>query len=209
VCCTLPDRPVCLPQLNTDAGWSEEVLSWCSDHLPKPQHVPLQRSTSQPGTCGACTTCAEQQLAMLRLGSRGMPHLEPQIHDRHVMNALQQQRRCSEEQHGLPTGLQLPQQLFRGLRVRMAVASGIADSVHLHKVTRRVEYNGTVMPRVQAVADAPEGGHVSSSSSCSCCMWWLAEVSYMPYIDRIISACFGCGWCCLTGVCHCMLMMGA
>ncbi|WIA33706.1 hypothetical protein OEZ86_006824 [Tetradesmus obliquus] len=47
-----------------------------------------------------------------------------------------------------------------GLRVRMAVASGIADGVKLPKVTRRVEYNGTTMRRVQAVGDAPEGGQV-------------------------------------------------
>jgi hypothetical protein len=74
------------------------------------------------------------------------------------------------------------------LRVRMAAASGIADGVHLHKVTRRVEYNGTVMRRVQAVADAPEGGQVSSST---CWLWWLT----LPEVarDPVSPACCRCG----------------
>lgn len=52
--------------------------------------------------------------------------------------------------------------MFRGLRVRMAVATGVAETVKLHKVTGRVEYWGQVMDRVQAMAEAPEGGQVCS-----------------------------------------------
>lgn len=158
--CKLPDWPP------ADASWSEEVLCWAAEHLPKPQHVPLQRSISQPGIPSGCTLCAEQKLALSGAGSRGVvPHLAlPGQAELSCHHQQQQQQHLLGAQQGLPAELQLPQQLFRGLRVRMAVASGIADGVKLHKVTRRVEYNGTTMRRVQAVADAPKGGQVSCST---------------------------------------------
>ena len=35
--------------------------------------------------------------------------------------------------------------LFRGLRVRMGMASGVVERVHVHEVTKRVEFSGRVM----------------------------------------------------------------
>jgi hypothetical protein len=148
-----------------DASWSEEVLSWASEHLPKPQHVPVQRSASQPGCFSGCITCADQKLAILSSSCRGVAPCVGLSGQAELSCHNQQQQQLQlqplDAQQALPAGLQPPQQLFRGLRVRMAVASGIADGVKLHKVTRRVEYNGTTMRRVQSVADAPEGGQVS------------------------------------------------
>eukprot|EP00775_Hariotina_reticulata_P012685 gene12685-12815_t len=45
------------------------------------------------------------------------------------------------------------------LAVQLAL-QGIAERITLHKVTSRVEYPGSVTCRVQAMADAPEGGQV-------------------------------------------------
>jgi hypothetical protein len=52
------------------------------------------------------------------------------------------------------------QVLFRGLRVRMSVATGAVDAVRLHSVTQRAEYSGDVLKKVQAVSEAPHGGQV-------------------------------------------------
>lgn len=51
--------------------------------------------------------------------------------------------------------------LFRGLRVRMSVATGGIDAVRLHSVTQRAEYVGEVLRKVQAVGETPQGGQVS------------------------------------------------
>jgi hypothetical protein len=50
--------------------------------------------------------------------------------------------------------------LFRGLRVRMSVATGLVDTVRMHSITQRAEYTGDVLKKVQAVAEAPHGGQV-------------------------------------------------
>lgn len=50
--------------------------------------------------------------------------------------------------------------LFRGLRVRMSVATGGIDAVRLHSVTQRAEYVGEVLRKVQAVGETPQGGQV-------------------------------------------------
>lgn len=76
---------------------------------------------------------------------------------------------CAKQAAGQPEtdphqlqGLLPPaEDVFRGLRVRMAVATGVADNVKLHRVTGRVEYWGQIMEKVQAMAEAPEGGQVS------------------------------------------------
>jgi hypothetical protein len=54
-----------------------------------------------------------------------------------------------------------PGTLFRGLRVRMAVATGPVDTTRVHSVTRRLVYHGKVVNRVQSLGDAPHGGQVS------------------------------------------------
>jgi hypothetical protein len=53
------------------------------------------------------------------------------------------------------------QVLFRGMRVRMSVATGYVDTVRVHSVTKRREYQGDVLKKVQAVGEAPHGGQVS------------------------------------------------
>lgn len=50
--------------------------------------------------------------------------------------------------------------LFRGLRVRMSVATGGIDAVRMHSVTQRAEYVGEVLRKVQAVGETPQGGQV-------------------------------------------------
>ncbi len=53
-----------------------------------------------------------------------------------------------------------PDSLFRGLRVRMSLATGSADAIRFHTITQRAEYVGDVLKRVQAVSEAPHGGQV-------------------------------------------------
>jgi hypothetical protein len=50
--------------------------------------------------------------------------------------------------------------LFRGLRVRMSIATGGVDSIRMHSVTQRAEYVGEVLRKVQAVGETPHGGQV-------------------------------------------------
>ncbi|GFR43303.1 hypothetical protein Agub_g4369, partial [Astrephomene gubernaculifera] len=50
--------------------------------------------------------------------------------------------------------------LYRGLRVRMGVATGVTDAITSHAITQRMEYSGEVYRRVQAVADLPNGGQI-------------------------------------------------
>ena len=55
------------------------------------------------------------------------------------------------------------QVLFRGMRVRMSVATGYVESVRVHTVTKRAEYTGDVLKKVQAVGEAPHGGQVRNT----------------------------------------------
>ncbi|CAG9461611.1 unnamed protein product [Pedinophyceae sp. YPF-701] len=50
--------------------------------------------------------------------------------------------------------------VFRGLLVRMGVATANATRSKTHKVTRRVEYEGPVMDLVNAIQDVAHGGQV-------------------------------------------------
>ena len=52
------------------------------------------------------------------------------------------------------------QVLFRGMRVRMSIATGYVESVVQHTITKRAVYTGDVLKKVQAVAEAPHGGQV-------------------------------------------------
>ena len=54
------------------------------------------------------------------------------------------------------------QVLFRGMRVRMSVATGYVDNVRVHSMTKRREYTGDVLKKVQAVGEAPHGGQVGT-----------------------------------------------
>ncbi len=50
--------------------------------------------------------------------------------------------------------------MLRGLRVRMAAATGRVDRAQAHAVTGRIEYTGPVLRLVQALAELPHGGQV-------------------------------------------------
>ena len=54
--------------------------------------------------------------------------------------------------------------LFRGLRVRMGIATGMPESMRTHQLTLRAEYFGDVVRRVQAVSDIGSGGQVIMDS---------------------------------------------
>jgi hypothetical protein len=90
--------------------------------------------------------------SLLPSGAGGLADPAPTVGHTHKQSAQRTQ---------LLSSLPPAAQLFRGLRVRMSVATGIAEKITLHKVTSRVEYPGCVTRRVQAMADAPEGGQVS------------------------------------------------
>jgi hypothetical protein len=63
--------------------------------------------------------------------------------------------------------------LFRGLRVRMSIATGGIDAVRLHSVTQRAEYVGEVLRKVQAVGETPQGGQVRVVCLLSDCLCHL------------------------------------
>ncbi|KAK9829912.1 hypothetical protein WJX72_008611 [[Myrmecia] bisecta] len=50
--------------------------------------------------------------------------------------------------------------LFRGLRIRMGVATGVVDRASVHELTKRVDYSGPVMDLAKAISDTPFGGQI-------------------------------------------------
>ncbi|CAG9464693.1 unnamed protein product [Pedinophyceae sp. YPF-701] len=50
--------------------------------------------------------------------------------------------------------------LFRGLLVRMSMATGVAKSTSVHRVTRRVEYRGECMSMVNDIQEMTHGGQI-------------------------------------------------
>ncbi|KAK9834423.1 hypothetical protein WJX74_001487 [Apatococcus lobatus] len=50
--------------------------------------------------------------------------------------------------------------LFRGIRVRMAINTGKPSCVSAHKVTRQLEYSGSVVELTEALTSLPSGGQV-------------------------------------------------
>lgn len=55
------------------------------------------------------------------------------------------------------------QLLFKGLRVRMAIATGPVDRVKIHSVTKRAEYYGGAAHEVTELSHYPDGGQVLMS----------------------------------------------
>lgn len=144
---------LCCCHHTADADWNREVLQWATEHLPAHAkgQITASRYSSSGGVQPSSALACKQLLGQGGGADRPTMHLQlPECHPK------------QQYSHDLPASLQPMQQLFCGLRVRMAVASGIADGVKLHRVTRRVEYNGTTMRRVQALADAPDGGQVGN-----------------------------------------------
>lgn len=81
--------------------------------------------------------------------------LEPQV--RAALTRLEQ---VIDDKQKLVSGLRDLGIVFRGLRVRMGVATGLPESMKFHKMTMRAEYFGDVVRRVHAVSDTPHGGQI-------------------------------------------------
>jgi hypothetical protein len=60
-----------------------------------------------------------------------------------------------------PGALLLP--IFRGLRVRVGIHTGVADVVEINPVTRRYTYGGRVAKIAKLVSDTPSGGQIVMS----------------------------------------------
>lgn len=50
--------------------------------------------------------------------------------------------------------------VFKGLSVRMGIATGVPSSVREHPVTRRIQYTGAVLRLATGIADLGSGGQV-------------------------------------------------
>lgn len=74
-----------------------------------------------------------------------------------------------------------PLPIFRGLRVRIGIHSGIAEDVKIHTNTKRVVYGGDVAAVAKAVADAPCGGQIIISGET------LAEVESMQALSKAVA----------------------
>lgn len=53
--------------------------------------------------------------------------------------------------------------LFKGLRVRMAIATGVVDRIKIHSVTKRAEYFGGAAHEVMELSHYPDGGQILMS----------------------------------------------
>jgi hypothetical protein len=154
---------VCFGLANAGYEWCEELLQWTEAHLPRTgttleAEAQAEHQTANTSCLSSAVEAAQRVAAALQvtdsissLDSSAGSYTDPI--NRHV----HPQKRV--------------QQLFRGLRVRMSVATGVAERITLHKVTSRVEYPGSVTCKVQAMADAPEGGqvHVQCIYRYICC----------------------------------------
>ena len=79
------------------------------------------------------------------------------------------------------------QVLFRGMRVRMSVATGYVDNVRVHSMTKRREYTGDVLKKVQAVGEAPHGGQVGRVGT-----GWVG--AGLNWVGRSQKDCLFFGW---------------
>ena len=90
-----------------------------------------------------------------------------------------------------PTGALLP--LYRGLRVRIGLHSGIAEEVGVNETTKRRTYDGAVMKTAEAVAHTPCGGQIimSGESLAAICSIQdlMAQVMYPSFLDPAMSQC--------------------
>ncbi|KAL0029412.1 hypothetical protein WJX77_005563 [Trebouxia sp. C0004] len=57
--------------------------------------------------------------------------------------------------------------LFRGLRVRMAISTGIPAEIIVHNVTKQVEYRGEIIELSESLSHLPAGGQVLLSDTTS------------------------------------------
>lgn len=78
----------------------------------------------------------------------------------HVRAALTRLEQGTDDKLRLLSGLGDLGIVFRGLRVRMGVATGLPERMKFHKMTMRAEYFGAVVRRVHAVSETPHGGQI-------------------------------------------------
>eukprot|EP00211_Chloroparvula_japonica_P005234 CAMPEP_0119142580 /NCGR_PEP_ID=MMETSP1310-20130426/32891_1 /TAXON_ID=464262 /ORGANISM="Genus nov. species nov., Strain RCC2339" /LENGTH=946 /DNA_ID=CAMNT_0007134131 /DNA_START=38 /DNA_END=2875 /DNA_ORIENTATION=+ len=100
----------------------------------------------------ACAFCLHTQQALLEVD---WPH---ELYD-HESARVEFLLRGKDVLHAqsIPT--------FRGLRVRMGIATGIPAQIRTHKLTKRKEYIGEVLWRARSISDAPQGGQVLMDST--------------------------------------------
>lgn len=136
---------------HAEADWSAEVVDWCQQHLPSPN-----KPTHAAPRADSCSADLGAGLDLLQQSELGAAAISRQ---QLVEDFL---TRMEAEQHPLQGFLPPASELFKCLRVRMAIATGIAEKVKQHKVTRMIEYFGQVVQKVQAMVETPEGGQVRS-----------------------------------------------
>ncbi|KAK9811314.1 hypothetical protein WJX72_001645 [[Myrmecia] bisecta] len=71
---------------------------------------------------------------------------------------------CISDLKPAAQGDQRGQVLFHGLRVRMAVHTGVPAKTKVHKMTNTTEYQGEVVRALELMADLPAGGQVLLST---------------------------------------------
>ncbi|KAK9869016.1 hypothetical protein WJX84_000276 [Apatococcus fuscideae] len=57
------------------------------------------------------------------------------------------------------------QTIFNGLRVRMAVNTGVPSKIKIHHVTKQAEYQGHLLNELEAIGSLPSGGQVLISAT--------------------------------------------
>ncbi|KAK9805610.1 hypothetical protein WJX72_007771 [[Myrmecia] bisecta] len=68
--------------------------------------------------------------------------------------------------------------MFRGLRIRMGIATGLVDHTQMHELTKRVEYSGVVMDLAKAISETPHGGQiVMDADTCKGIMPHLRQIA--------------------------------
>lgn len=151
----------------------EDAILWCCD-----VQVMLQNHQWPPQTVdGGQSILTDADKKTFAMEGKGYPHALHQVDDccdpwdphntcikRHnsAKARTKPQRRLSTVK--LNPHAHTPEPLapreFLGLRVRMAVHTGVVEDVRVHPRTRRVQYYGDCMDVVRAMGDVPCGGQV-------------------------------------------------
>ncbi|CAG9460535.1 unnamed protein product [Pedinophyceae sp. YPF-701] len=75
------------------------------------------------------------------------------------------------------------QRFFRGLLVRMSVATAHATSSRVHRMTRRVEYAGPVVAAVNALQEVTQGGQILIDAAS-----YEGTLALLPIVARTLKA---------------------
>ena len=79
--------------------------------------------------------------------------------------------------------------LYKGVRVRMGVATGRAAHIRTHKLTKRKEYIGDVLWRGRTVSDAPVGGQILMDSLTAAMIESEADLQDLRYRLELEEGC--------------------